>query len=90
MEDASTPDLGFGDFGQEFHQGAFDVVGAESQSRNPGGGFGIGTEWVNSGKVFGGVSWDAALTINGTAVPEPSTLAMFGLLAVFAAPRRRR
>ena len=84
-----TPDLDFGVFGQEFHQGSDVIFGMNSMARNPGGGFGLGTDWFEAGPTFEGIDpWDAAITITGTATPTPGALALLGLALV--APRRRR
>ncbi len=85
-----TPELEFASFGQEFHSQAAVAMGAASQARNPGGGFGVGTDWFDAGVVFGGVSgWDAAILIEGWVVPAPSAMALLGF-AGLAGLRRRR
>lgn len=58
----------FATFGQEFTWGIGDGVldGAASQGRNPGGGFGVGTEWFVVGTTFGKFDWDMALLITGS------------------------
>ena len=82
-----TPELDFGVAGQEFHLGA-GPVGANTAARNPGGGFGLGTDWFEAGPAFGGLdTWDAALTITG--VPAPGALALLGLAGVVGRRRRR-
>jgi hypothetical protein len=84
-----TPTNDFGLFGQEFHRGA-PRVGEETYVRNPGGGFGIGTDW-GTVALFGNASWlgnfDGAFKVEGTVVPAPGVAALLvgGLLA-----RRRR
>ena len=83
-----TPELNFGTFGQEFLQGSANIQGDASASRNPGGGFGVGTDWVDSGATFGGIAdWNGAITILGT--PAPGTLALLGLGGLVATRRRR-
>lgn len=86
-----TPILIFGDVGQEFHQQAASTVGANTQGRNPGGGFGFGTDWFDAGPAFGGLNeWDAAITIEGESVPAPATLVLLGLgLAGIGYQRRK-
>jgi hypothetical protein len=85
-----TPELAFADFGQEFHSAAAAAMGDPSMARNPGGGFGVGTDWFDAGVVFGGVSgWDAAILIEGFVVPAPSAMALLGF-AGLAGIRRRR
>ena len=85
-----TPILDFGIFGQEFHRGA-PIVGLDTHFRNPGGGFGVGTDWGTAGALFAG-DWDgvydAAMLVEGRVVPAPGVAALLvgGLLAV----RRRR
>lgn len=83
-----TPDLDFSSFGQEFHQNSTSFVGDASAARNPGGGFGVGTDWVDAGQTFGGeADYDAAITILGT--PAPGTLALLGMGGLVATRRRR-
>ncbi len=83
-----TPDLEFGSFGQEFRQNSTSFVGDASAGRNPGGGFGVGTDWFDAGQVFGGEpDYDAAITILGT--PAPGTVALLGLGGLVATRRRR-
>ena len=59
-----TPDIDFGVFGQEFHQGTADFE-KNTAGRNPGGGFGVGTDWFEAGPTFGGIDWGLAVTITG-------------------------
>ncbi len=83
-----TPELDFGTFGQSFLVGSGAPTGDASASRNPGGAFGIGPDWVDTGATFGGVSgWDGSITILGT--PTPGTLALLGLGGLVAGRRRR-
>ena len=54
--------------GQEFHVIAQTVVGAESSFRNPGGGFGNGSDWTDD---FGLPNYtDGSLRIEGTVLPD--------------------
>ncbi len=61
-----TPLANFGEFGQEFHRGA-PIMGVDTAWRNPGGGFGVGTDWSDTGIL--GAGWvgafDAAINISG-------------------------
>ncbi len=84
-----TPSLDFGGFGQEFHKGS-DFFEKNTVGRNPGGGFGVGTDWFEAGPVFGGVDWGMALTITGKNVPTPGALALLGIAGLVVAGRRRR
>ncbi len=83
-----TPDIEFGAFGQEFHQGTASFE-KNTAARNPGGGFGLGTDWFEAGPAFGGIDWGMAITITGKNVPTPGALALLGV-AGLAARRRRR
>ncbi len=61
-----TPLANFGVFGQEFHRGA-PIIGDDTAWRNPGGGFGLGAEWSDTGVLA--PDWvgafDAAISITG-------------------------
>ena len=46
-----TPQISFVDFGQEFHKGTDNWL-KNSAGRNPGGGFGVGTDWFDAGATF--------------------------------------
>ena len=83
-----TPDIDFGVFGQEFHQGTADFA-KNTAARNPGGGFGLGTDWFEAGPAFGGIDWGMAITITGKNVPAPGALALLGLAGLVGARRRR-
>jgi len=86
-----TPKLSFGIFGNQNRQAS--DVGPNSMVRNPGGGFGLGSEWTDVGDFFGFGDYSAAITIRGNVIPEPGLLGFLfvGLLiAVFPRHRRRR
>ncbi len=63
---------------------------ADLQAAIGGGFFSIGGSMQSSGVVFGGVDNAVKLTLNTTAVPEPSSLAVLGGLGCIACLRRRR
>ncbi len=84
-----TPQLDFGQFGQEFHHGS-DEWFKTSAGRNPGGGFGVGTDWFDAGQTFGGIDWGGAITITGEIIPAPVTLALLGMGLVGTGRRRRQ
>jgi hypothetical protein len=85
-----TANAAFGTFGQEFHWQAASNLGANSFARNPGGAFGFpaGTNWFDIGPVAG--FGDAAFKVEGSAVPEPSTLGVLIVGLAGMAFRRRR
>ena len=87
-----TPVLDFATYGQEFHQQATSLVGSETQARNPGGGFGFGTGWLDVGDVTSGVNIDSAITIEGSVVPVPAAVWLFGsgLLGLVGIARRKK
>ena len=74
---------------QEFHYSSGSTVGAASQSRNPGGGFGLGTDWFDSNILAGGYQ-DAALTVTIVSLPEPTTAGLFVIGMLGLGARRRR
>jgi hypothetical protein len=75
--------------GYHFHTTAATNIGDPSAIRNPGNGYGHGTNWGNL-SLFGQPANDTSLRINGHAlVPEPATLAVL-LLGSLAMARRRR
>ncbi len=62
-----TPKTNFARDGQEFQ---FQTIAAgrdcESTWRNPGGGFGLGTEWSSISSLGGGTTYEGSLKIEGT------------------------
>lgn len=84
-----APELTFGGAGQEFHLEAVGV-GANTQGRNPGGGFGLGLDWFDAGQTFAGVDWDGAITVVGEVVPAPGAMALLGIAGLAGTRRRRR
>ncbi len=82
-----TSSLDFGQFGQEFHKGS-DIFEKNTAARNPGGGFGLGTDWFEAGPVFGDIDWGMALTVTAKNVPTPGALGLLGVAGLAA--RRRR
>lgn len=74
---------------QEFHYSAGSTQGLASQSRNPGGGFGLGTDWFDS-NVLAAEYLDTAITITGEEVPEPTTAGLLALGMIGLVSRRRR
>ncbi len=90
---ALTPDanaaMPVGEQAQASHFPSLDVIGNGSFGRNPDGGFGVGTGWYDP--TFGVYdSYDAALTIHGTPVPAPSSLAILTLAGGACCGRRRK
>ena len=84
-----SPSAGSG-LPQEFHYSAGSTVGDLSQSRNPGGGFGLGTDWFASNTLAGDYL-DTSLTVSGQEiVPEPTTAGLLALGMVGLVARRRR
>jgi len=82
-----TPKIDFGAFGREFHQGSDEWL-KNTAARNPGGGFGVGTEWFQAGPVFGGIDWGMAITVTGW-YPTPGALPLLGVAGLLGTRRRR-
>jgi hypothetical protein len=61
------PEATFADYQQEFTWGIGDglIDGAATEFRNPGGGFGVGTNWEPAGMLLIGDNWDMAIQITG-------------------------
>lgn len=80
-----TPVASFGTNGQRFHQESTTTIGDLSAARNPGGGFGSGTDWAPT-SAFGAAVDDMSLRIDGivgtAVVPEPSSLLIFAGLMI--------
>jgi hypothetical protein len=73
-----------------YHFHSASNVGDPSAIRNPAGGAGFGTNWGTLGLIGQPVN-DLTLRINGTTlVPEPATLAIFGIGALAMLKRRKR
>jgi hypothetical protein len=87
-----TPIADFGIFGQEFHNAAAPLIGADTAWRNPGAAFGFGGDWQTvaavdtSGLWVGG--YDAAFKVEGTVVPEPASLMLIALGGIAVLRRR--
>lgn len=77
-------------FPQEFSINAEGpTVGQESMYRNPGGAFGLGTDWAPSGQLFDGFR-DVSFTVAGEIVPEPNSAFVILLFGLGVACRRRQ
>ena len=76
---------------QEFHYSSISRYGDETQFRNPGGGFGLGTDW-GPARVLDPNFRDAAIRIESRVccVPEPTTVGLLSLGLVGLVSQRRR
>lgn len=80
----------FGTFGQWYWLATTPVTGQEHGFWNPGGGFGLGTDYQpGSQSLHAGMPLDMAFTLTGTAVPTPGAASLIGLAGLLAARRRR-
>lgn len=76
--------------GQWFFDTSEPVTGAEAQFYNPGNGFGLGSAPIPVSRL-GIPASNLAFTLEGSAVPEPASLALAGLgLASLGFVRRRK
>jgi hypothetical protein len=74
-----TPIVDLSSGGQQFELVA-STVGSDSGVRNPGDGFGRGTDWMTT-SAFNAPSTDGSITINGDEIastPEPGTAGLIG------------
>ena len=89
-----TPITNFGTDGQEFHQyttASEGLIGDVAAARNPGGGFGVGTDWIPA-PTFDPLTGDdenLAMLIDGVPVPEPTALGLAALGGLGLLRRRR-
>lgn len=86
-----TPSLDFTVYFQEFHLlSGLPTIMDGARSRNQGGSFGVGTDWVDGPGLFGGLpNNDHCFTLAGDVVPAPGAAALLALGGVFAGRRRR-
>lgn len=83
-----TPVVHYGDYGQTFTASA-GVGSIPDYLRNPGDGFGYGTNWMPLSTIGAEVNSQWAIGINGM-VPEPSGILVLAAgLALLARKRRR-
>lgn len=81
-----TPTAAFGQYGQEFHLQLQNFYGENAAIRNPGGGFGLGANWVSNTAIGG---FEMAYKLEGDVVPAPGAFALLGLGGLAAGRRRR-
>ena len=83
-----TPQLSTGPFGGENAWGTDNFIGSQSVAR----GFGSGANtfpWTGVGTLANHAPFDLSISITGTPVPAPSSLALLGLGGLIAGRRRR-
>ena len=65
--------------GQWYWEATQKITGVEGKWQNPGGGFGMGVNWIDAGDLVG-LNVDWAFELTGYVVPEPGTTALLGTL----------
>jgi hypothetical protein len=86
-----TPSLSEVQFDHEWHYGTVGgVLKNDTAGRNPGGGFGVGTDWFNAGDTFLGESFDSSFTLTGKKVIPESNGVFVLALGLVGLIRRRR
>ena len=84
-----SPSLPSSTDSQEFRYDFGTTVGSNTFARNPGGAFGFGTGFFDADELSVEYA-DAAFTITGKEVPEPTTAGLLALGLVGLVARRRR